>query len=474
MAAASLDILALLPSREAWACRWVAEAVAAAGGRACLVGGCVRDALLGRAPKDADVEVAGLEASALEALLRQAFRVETVGRAFGIFLLKGLEVDVALPRRESKAGTGHKAFAVEGDPWLDPASAAARRDFTINAISWDILSGEIIDPHDGRADLQAGILRHVSPAFSEDPLRVLRAMQFAARFDFQIAAETVVRCQSIEPEDLPAERLFEEWAKLMRCGIRPSRGLAFLRDCGWVQYFPELAALIDCPQDPQWHPEGDVWTHTLHCMDAFAEQRTGDDWEDLVVGFAVLCHDFGKPSTTVSDPDGRIRSPGHDITGLPPTETFLRRLSQHRELIDAVLPLVETHMRPAELYKSQASDGAIRRLARKVRIDRLIRVTQADMAGRPPLPADFPAGAWLAARAQDLQVADASPRPILLGRHLVARGWKPGPAFKPVLEAAFEAQIEGAFAEEAGALAWLDHYLQHSEMPSPPTDSHVT
>lgn len=455
----NIDILALLPKREADACRTVAEAVAAAGGRARLVGGCVRDALLGYAPKDADIEVTGIEAAALEELLRRHFRVETVGRAFGVFILKGLEVDVALPRRESKAGSGHKAFVVEGDPWLDPAAAAARRDFTLNAISWDVLSGKIVDPHNGRDDLRDGVLRHVSAAFSEDPLRVLRAMQFSARFDFEVAPETVDLCRQIEPEDLPAERLFEEWAKLIRHGVRPSRGLTFLRDCGWVRYFPELEALIGCPQDPEWHPEGDVWTHTLHCMDAFAAARSGDPWEDLVVGFGVICHDFGKPSTTFTDEDGRIRSPGHDITGLEPTENFLRRLSRHTDLIDAVLPLVETHMRPAELYKTQASDSAVRRLARKVRIDRLIRVANADMGGRPPLPADFPAGDWLAQKAENLKVADAAPKPVILGRHLIDRGYQPGPHFKPILDAAFEAQLEGEFEDEPGGQQWLDRYL---------------
>lgn len=444
-----------LPEAEQAAVQLVAKAVAQAGGEAWLVGGAVRDALLGHCPKDADVEVYGLEAEHLEQVLRQHFRVETVGQSFGVFILKGLEVDVALPRRESKRGTGHKGFQIEGDPWLAPEIAASRRDFTINAISWNPLDGTLRDPHGGQKDLRQGVLRHVSNAFREDPLRVLRAMQFAARFELQVAPETVTVCQQMEPEGLPPERLFEEWAKLLRKGRRPSLGLQFLRACGWVQYFPELAALIDCPQDPQWHPEGDVWTHTLHCLDAFARQRLDEPWEDLVVGFGVLCHDFGKPATTYTDEDGRIRSPGHDMTGLEPARAFLERLTRHRELMEAVLPLIETHMRPAELFKTRASDAAVRRLARKVRIDRLIRVAHADMGGRPPLSADFPAGDWLLQRAEALRIKDAAPKPILQGRHLIAEGLEPGRYFKEILQNAFEAQLDGAFKDEDGAVAWF-------------------
>ncbi|MGE9293214.1 MAG: CCA tRNA nucleotidyltransferase, partial [Puniceicoccales bacterium] len=379
-----------------------------------------------------------------------------VGRAFGVFKLRGLELDVSLPRRESKQGAGHRGFAVTGDPHMSPLEAASRRDFTINALSWDPLADELIDPFNGRADLEMRLLRHTSDKFSEDPLRVLRAMQFLARFELAIAPETLELCRSITPENLPRERLFAEWEKLIVKGVRPSLGLTFLKESGWVQYTPELDALIDCQQDPKWHPEGDVWTHTLHCMDAFAAQRTGEAWEDLVVGLAVLCHDMGKPDTTYTDEDGRIRSPRHDVEGIIPAEKFLRRLTNQQQLIEDVLILVETHMRPALLHKDDASDSAVRRLARKVgRIDRLIRVAQADMGGRPPLPAAFPAGRWLLDRADNLAVKDAAPAPIIQGRHLIALGLKPGKHFSPLIDACYEAQLDGAFHDEAGAVAYL-------------------
>lgn len=432
----------------------------AAGGRAVLVGGSVRDALLGLESKDFDLEVFGLPAEAVEKCLQRRAKLDLVGRAFGVYKVKGLPLDVSLPRRESKQGQGHRGFHIEGDPTLDFATASARRDFTINAIGWDPLTGEIIDPHHGCEDLEKRILRHTSAQFSEDPLRVLRAMQFIARFDLQIAPETLSLCQTIDPENLPKERLFEEWKKLILKGKVPSRGLRFLQAAGWLKYYPELEAMVGCPQDPIWHPEGDVWEHTLHCMDAFARQRTNQEWEDLVVGFAVLLHDVGKPLTTHMGEDGRIRSPRHDVVGVEPARSFIQRLTAQKNLVDEVLVLVETHMRPAELYRTQAGSAAIRRLANKVgRIDRLVRLAEADMAGRPPLPADFPAGQWLLEQAEQLRLQDKRPKPILLGRHLIAEGLHPGPLFSEILRTCFEAQLDGEFEDEAGALSFLKKFL---------------
>ncbi|WP_309399681.1 CCA tRNA nucleotidyltransferase [Cerasicoccus maritimus] len=452
-----------LKSHAGQAIREIAEDVTAAGGRAVVVGGAVRDALLGANPKDLDVEVFGLAAGQLEQLLSAKFRIDQVGRSFGVFIIKGLDIDVALPRRERKDGVGHKAFAIEGDPDMTFAEAAARRDFTLNAISWDPLTNELIDPANGQQDLANGVLRHVSHQFAEDPLRVLRAMQFLARFELTIAPETLELCRSIEAEDLPKERLFEEWAKLIRKGEKPSLGLYFLQECGWLRYYPELVALTTCPQDPKWHPEGNAWVHTLHCLDAFAREKIGDPWEDLVVGFAVLLHDIGKPVTTYTDDNGRIRSPAHDVEGLPIAETFLRRLTNHRELIEQVLPLIETHMRPSDFYRNKASNAAVRRLAGKVgRIDRLLRVSAADMGGRPPLPADFPAGDWLRTKAEELAIRDSAPKPLILGRHLIELGLKPGVQFKEILAAAFEAQLDGDFNDEAGGVAFVQKFLSEN------------
>jgi tRNA nucleotidyltransferase (CCA-adding enzyme) len=426
-----------------------------------LVGGSVRDALLGLAAKDADLEVFGLAPERLEKLVAAEYPVIVVGRSFGVLKLRGMELDVSVPRRERKTGPKHTDFAVDADPGMSPREAAARRDFTINAISWDPLTHELVDPFNGLTDLQAKVLRHTTARFAEDPLRVLRGMQMAARFEFSVAPETIDLCATLTMEGLSAERVFEEWQKLLVKGRRPSLGLNFLRACGWVKFFPELAALIGCEQDAIWHPEGDVWIHTLHCLDAFAARRTGDAWEDLVVGLAVLCHDFGKPATTKRDEEGRVRSLGHEAAADEPTRTFLARLTQHKELIESVVPLVLCHMRRRELMLSGAGESAIRRLARKIgRIDRLARVDEADRWGRPPLTPEEPgAGQWLIERAEKLAVADSVPTPLVQGRHLIAAGLSPGPRFKELLNACFEAQLDGRFTDLAGGQAFLTELL---------------
>lgn len=452
-----MNILENIPEKQRTAARRVAEILRDAGGRALLVGGCVRDGLLGLPAKDIDMEVYGLEGDEVEAALTPHFRLDTVGRAFGVFILKGLDIDLALPRRESRTGPKHTDFKVEGDPAMSPREAAARRDFTINAISGDPLTGERLDPHGGAADLEARRLRHVSGAFSEDPLRVLRGMQFVARFGLTADPGTVELCRALSPGHLPMERLWEEWKKLILKGRRIGDGLRFLQTCGWLRHFPELDALDGCPQDPKWHPEGDVWTHTCHCLDAYAARRTGDEWEDLIVGLAVLCHDMGKPDTTYTDDDGRIRSPRHDVLGVPVAERFLRRLTRQKKIFGEVLPLVEQHMRPLALYRDGAGDSAVRRLAARVkRIDRLVRVAHADKNGRPPIePGGFPEGQWLLDKTAELAVRDNAPKPLLLGRHLIELGVQPGPHFGQLLDRAYEAQLDGIFNDEEQGRRYL-------------------
>lgn len=440
--------------------RDLAESVRRAGGRAWVVGGAVRDQILGQPLKDADVEVFGLPAERIAELLQNRYEASAVGKSFGVFKLKHLPIDVSLPRREQKIGPGHQGFAVEGDPFLSFAEAATRRDFTINAMGWDPLTNELADPHGGRRDLHERRLRHVSDHFAEDPLRVLRGMQFCARFLLEADPATVAMCRTLSPAELSAERLFEEWKKLLLHGVKPSHGLRFLKDCHWLPHFPELAALDGCQQDPEWHPEGDVWIHTLHCLDAFAAERTGDPWEDLIIGFAVLCHDLGKPLTTFVDGEGRIRSPGHETAGVEVTRIFLQPLTRQVDLLEAIVPLVAHHMRPSQLYASQPGDGPIRRLAKSAgRIDRLVRVVRADMQGSPPRQRDLAACDWLLQRAEALAVKEAAPLPLLQGRHLVAAGLTPGPHFKAILQAAYEAQLEGLVADERGALEFLQKHL---------------
>ena len=372
--------------------------------------------------------------------------------------------------------------------------------FTVNAIYSDPLTGEILDPWNGRADLEKRILRHVSSHFAEDPLRVLRGMQFVARFDLTPAPETIEICRGMTPEGLAPERLFGEWEKLLTQGVKISKGLNFLRDVGWVKYYPELEKLIGCKQDPEWHPEGDVWNHTLCCLDAFAAMRQqqclslgvfessssgksdhsktqklkNSNNEDLIVGLAVLCHDFGKPACTMYDPvKKRIRSLGHDEEGVEPTLSFLRRLTNEERLLKEVPPLVRLHMRPFAMWRDKSSDGAIRRLAAKVvRIDRLIRVAAADAMGIGPDRVSIGSSGpgdpnqslkdpnleplrWLAEQAERLRVADSAPKPIVQGRDLIALGMKPGVEFGKILKAAYEAQLDGKFNDLKGGIEYV-------------------
>jgi tRNA nucleotidyltransferase (CCA-adding enzyme) len=444
-------------------------------GRPRVVGGCVRDWLLGLEPKDFDVEVPGVDFETLHRVLAPFGATDVVGRSFGVIKLRlgGAEYDFSLPRRESKTGAGHRGFVVEPEPNLSDSEAAARRDFTINAIAYDPFTHELIDPRGGESDLRAGVLRHTSAAFTEDPLRVLRAVQFAARFNFALAPETAALCRSIKASfpELPVERVWGEWAKWAEKSRKPSRGLAVLQETEWLGHFPELAALSGTPQDPEWHPEGDVFTHTGHCCDALVQL---DDWQQAgpalrrVLHFAVLAHDFGKPVTTVqAERKGRLRwvSPGHEAAGGPLVETFLKRIGSPLELIEFVRPLVVNHL-VHHHGNIEFSDTSVRRLARRLApasIDQLGAVMRADHDGRPPLHSDETLQRIdaLLQKARDLALAATAPKPLLLGRHLLALGMKSSPDFKPLLDAAFEAQLDGTFVDEAGGVTWLQRRLQN-------------
>ena len=431
-------------------------AVRDAGGRALLVGGCVRDGLMGVAPKDWDVEVYGVPPDRLREILDTFGPVNVVGEAFTVYKL-GSDIDVSLPRRERKSGRGHRAFVIEGDPSMGFADASRRRDFTINAISQDPLTGEIIDPFDGQQDIEQGVLRAVSAStFVEDSLRVLRAAQFAARFEFRVEPETVELCRSIDLSDLPAERIWGELEKMLLRAQRPSIGLGWLRALGVLEkLFPEINALIDVPQDPEWHPEGDVFVHTRLTVDQ--ARQSIDDLSyarQVTVMLAALAHDFGKPATT-EFLEGRWRSRGHEAAGAAPTESFLTRVNVHTidgyDVRSQVIALVREHLKPGEFYKKrdEVGEGAFRRLAKRCEPDLLYRVARADSLGRnaPWVPREKWYGAeaqeWFIQRARELNVEQRAPDPLLLGRHLLALGLEPGPRIGEVTSAVYEMQLDG-------------------------------
>jgi tRNA nucleotidyltransferase (CCA-adding enzyme) len=439
------------------------------GGRPMLVGGCVRDAILfpGKPAKDTDIEVFGLPdfGRLAYALAEAGFRVDEVGVSFGVLKVRadGEDIDVSLPRRESKSGTGHRGFTVIPDGALGWFDASARRDFTVNALMADPVTGEVTDFHGGLADLRAGMLRHTSAAFADDPLRVLRAVQFAARFGFLLAPDTTALCARLADSftELAIERVWGEFAKIGTQGTHISHALAVLEATGWERHFPELAALHGIPQEPDWHPEGDVWTHSGLAGDQAARLAdeaglTGTD--RLVVVFAALMHDFGKVTHTgfMPGPGGtlRITSHAHAPAGVKPARSFLRRIGAPHELIIRTAPLIREHMNCA----TRPTRPAVRRMARRLvpaTMAELALVIQADSAGRGDPDCEHAlAGAWLA-MAGDLTVTERPARGLLTGHHLIAAGMTPGPAFGPVLAGAIAAQDDGEFTDEAGALRWL-------------------
>jgi tRNA nucleotidyltransferase (CCA-adding enzyme) len=434
----------------------LSKAVRDSGGRALLVGGCVRDQLMGLSPKDWDLEVYGVDPVTLRAILDRFGPVNVVGEAFTVYKLDP-DLDVSLPRRERKSGRGHRAFVIEGDPAMTIEEASRRRDFTINAILQDPLTQEVIDPFGGQKDIAAGLLKAVSAeTFAEDSLRVLRAAQMAARFEFRVHPETVELCRSIDLSDLPAERVWGEIEKLLLQARRPSIGLGWLHALRAIeQLFPEIDTLIDVPQDPEWHPEGDVFVHTRLVLDRARELIDDLPYpKQVTVMLAALAHDFGKPATTEFI-DGRLRSRGHEEAGVAPTERFLDRLNIHTldgfDVRGQVIALVRDHLKPGEFFKKQdqVGDGAFRRLARKCELDLLYRVARADSLGRNAewIPRerwyDAEAQEWFIQRARDLAVEKLPPAPILLGRHLLELGLEAGPKMGEVTRAVYEMQLDG-------------------------------
>ena len=398
------------------------------------------------------MEVFGIPIETLPALLAAFGRVEAVGQSFPVYKVvsaDGVGIDVALPRRESKQGRGHKGFEVRGDPFMPLADAARRRDFTINAISWDPLTDAYVDPVDGRADLERGMLRAVdSQTFGDDSLRALRAVQFAARFDFRLDEGTAALCRGIRLDDLPAERIWGELEKLLLQAARPSIGFSLARDLSIIeQVLPEMVPLIGCEQEPEWHPEGDVWIHTLMVIDG-ARALNGDLDRPrlLTLMLGAICHDLGKPATTAFI-DGRIRSLDHEQAGVEPTIRLLDRLNVHSidgfDVRQQVTGLVAHHLKPGMLHKApNVGDGAFRRLAQKVDLELLARLARADCLGRTGT-FDCSAMDWFLERARRLGVEHRAPAPFLLGRHVLELGLTPGPRVGEVLKQVYEKQLDG-------------------------------
>jgi tRNA nucleotidyltransferase (CCA-adding enzyme) len=454
----------------------------ASGFLAVAVGGSVRDALLGLTPKDFDIEVYGMSYDHLADFLAHRGRVDLVGKSFGVVKFTGSgpdesntcdTCDFSIPRRDSKTGPSHRDFRADFDESITPREAASRRDFTINAMSFDPIAGEVWDFFGGQVDLNNRILRATSDAFSEDPLRVLRGMQFACRFDLTVDPLTASMSRSIAPEyaTLARERTAEEFMKWAVKSAHPGRIGEYLQATGWIGHFPEIENLFGVPQDPEWHPEGDVGIHTMHVLNQAARIAERDHLaadDRAVLLFASLAHDFAKPATTeLREREGRVRwtSWGHEPAGGPLARAFLERIGIKSAIVDQVVPLVENHLSHHSIGPD-VTPRAVRRLAMRVApasIGQLVRLIEADASGRPPLaPGVPPAAARILAAAESEAVESRPQPPLILGRHVLPYfDDRPGVHIGEVTHAAYEAQADGAFSSQEEALRWLDEYMAH-------------
>ena len=364
-----------------------------------------------------------------------------------------------------------------------------------------------IDPFGGMDDIEAKILRHIDDdTFMEDPLRVYRVVQFASRFGFVLVEGTLALCKKMVSEgmleELPKERVYSEWKKLLLKSSKPSVGFELMRELGILErYFPELHALIGIPQSPKWHPEGDVWIHTMMTLDAMAnelkiknEKLEMKERQKLMFLFAILCHDLGKAiTTTLEYEDGiikkwqeinknvsketydstlhssllilhsKIRSIEHEYAGIEPTKKLMYRLTDEHDFIESILPLVEHHLKPSQFYRNGAKAAAIRRLATKVNIEELVVVAKADFLGRTTeesLAGVYHAGEWLLEKSRGLDVVNKPLDCLLQGRDLIALGLEPSPQFKEILDAVYREQIEGRIATREEAMQFVKVYMR--------------
>ena len=428
--------------------REVARRAAEKGGQAYYVGGFVRDALMGIENKDVDMEVHGVTPRELEEILDSLGQRMTIGESFGIFGLKGYDLDIAMPRKEEARGQGHRDFAVFVDPFIGTRGAALRRDFTCNALMQNVLTGEIVDAFGGEQDLKAGILRHVNDtSFAEDPLRVLRGAQFAARFGFRVAEETVALCRGMKLEHLPRERVEGELKKALLKAEKPSVFFEVLRQMEQLDvWFPELKALIGQKQNSHYHAEGDVWNHTMMVLDEATKLRhrmANPYWYML----SALTHDFGKAVST-QEKDGVFHAYQHEIAGVPVVEAFLQRLTRETKLTEYVLNMVQLHMKP----NTVAGAGSVKKVTNRmfdqsVDPEGLVCLALADDRGRIPQGTPTNHEVFLYERLEAFRQDMA--RPYVMGRDLMEAGLKPGSQFAELLEYAHKLRLAGVEKELA-------------------------
>ena len=433
----------------------IVQSIDAQKGRALLVGGVVRDLLLGRQSKDIDIEVHGIPLATLEEILKKHGPVSTIGKSFGVLRIHNHDVDWSLPRTDS---VGRKPI-VAIDPNMTFKQAFERRDLTINAMGVDLTTKELIDPFDGLKDLERGILRAPNQdTFVEDPLRFYRVMQMIARFDMHPDDALQKLCSTMAIDHVSRERIELEFEKMLLQSERPSKGIRWLREVGRLAaVLPQLDATINVEQDPRWHPEGDVFEHSMQALDAAAIiAKTYDDrHKKLVLLYTALVHDLGKATTTEKTPNGII-SYNHEVAGVDLARNMLKRITENHDLMSAVLKLVRHHMTPVIFVKEGAKASAYKRLANKLdpetTIAMLADLAYADIRGRnpesmEPLTIAIPELVTFIERADQAQVHYKPEAPVLQGRDLLDV-IKPGKEMGRLLERAYEIQIEESIVDK--------------------------
>lgn len=426
----------------------IAEKVKNAGGRAYYVGGCVRDFVMGRECFDTDMEIHGIEEDVLEKILSECGKVLKYGKSFAIYSLADFGIDIALPRSEVATGRGHRDFDVTPDPYLGTLKAAKRRDFTVNALMQDVITGEITDHFGGLCDIKEKKLRHVNDsAFSEDPLRVMRLAQFAARLDFEPCEETLELCRGIDLSTLSSERVFDELKKALLKSDKPSVFFETLRQTNGLDvWFPEVKKLIGTEQNPKYHLEGDVWTHTMMVLDYAVKLR---DKTQNPLGFMLcaLFHDLGKTvCTTVKN--GEIHSYNHETEGLPLIEKAMNRITKEKNLTKYVLNLSSLHMKPKVVALSGSGMKTTNRMFDEALAPfDLICISEADNGGKLPKE-DFGKIRDFLTERYELYKEIMS-KPFVDGRDLIEIGFCPGESFRELMAYAHKLRLAGVPKDEA-------------------------
>ena len=424
----------------------IAKQVSKNGGQTFLVGGCVRDEILGKEIKDVDIEVHNIEVEKLLEILSSLGEVKKIGASFGVFNLKGYDIDIAMPRKEKSSGRGHRDFEIYVDPFIGFKEAAKRRDFTMNALMKDILTGEVIDSFGGVYDLKNKIIRHVNDeSFCEDPLRVFRAAQFASRFDFKIDQKTIDLSSKMDLSALAFERVFEELKKALLKSDKPSVFFEALRYMNQLStWFKEIEDLIGVKQPKEHHPEGDVFNHTMLVLNQAAKLRQ-DAKDPLAFMLAAMCHDFGKAVTTKIDENGKVTSYKHELESVKITEAFLDRLNKVN-LKKEVLNLVELHMKPNQMYNIAKKKSMMKLWDKAICPEDLILLARADSLGRDKIHDYDEIEKILRASLEDYK--NLMKKPQITGKDLISLGLKPGEQFSEYIKFGHKLHLSGVPKEE--------------------------